>query len=128
MFFKKHKANRKYGTNFVPQINTPPPDAPPPQQPTRIVKDGGTRICHCEPQKNKPNAPRSQYGTNLIPPTVNMLRIITKDEFILRELKKCKAKRQDEIWETNSKGYNFCFLGANGEYYSVDYINKLLER
>lgn len=45
----------------------PPCPQPPP---TRIVKDGGTRIFNCEPPKgSKPKPPRRQYDTNFIPPT-----------------------------------------------------------
>lgn len=119
MFFKKHKSSK----------DVPPAKTQRIEPPTRIARDGGTRIFNCEPPKgSKPNPPRRQYGVSIIPPVVTMLRIITKDEFILRELKKCNPKRQQEIWQANSKGYNFCFLDASGEYYSVDYINKLLER
>lgn len=63
MFFKNHKSSKDISPAKTQKIEPPSPQPPP----RRIVKDGGTRICHCEPQKSKPNPPHRQYGSNFIP-------------------------------------------------------------
>ncbi|KHD34354.1 hypothetical protein NL50_17340 [Clostridium acetobutylicum] len=57
-------------------------------------------------------------------------KLVTRDEFILEYARRFYMNKEQtmESWEKISQGYNFCFIGMAGEYYSVSYINKLLER
>jgi|GEM_PF-2872011 hypothetical protein len=224
MFFKKHKSELPPIARFkFPSPQGEPPEDPPNQYgnksskdvppaktqriappcpqppPTRIVKDGGTRIFHCEPPKgSKPKPPRRQYGdigsidnseldiltkdnsiTNTaiklgqtlkaiqsesnseeLTATLEFLNtlekekewmketekamaaetlhgvkrkeynIITKDEYILSFNKRFGGDkgRATESFNNIAQGYNFIFELEPHHFYSVDYINKLLER
>lgn len=56
--------------------------------------------------------------------------IVTKDEYILNFVKRFggNKERATESFKNISQGYNFIFAIGDNQYYSVDYINKLLER
>jgi len=73
----------------------------------------------------KPTPPPCQYSNS-----GNKYKLVTKDEYILEHTTgRMPMKKENAIlsWESISKGYNFIFEVGNC-YYSVDYINKKLER
>lgn len=179
MFFKHKekkisKSEQKFN-NFMEEYKAQRFGTPQPP-PTRIVRDGGTRIFNCEPPKgSKPKPPRNQYGddnsiTNTpaklgkiletiqtgndlesLTAAMELLEIckerekesqkenktdtanyilVTRDEYLLNFIKKFGGNEEKAIESFNniSKGYNFVLAIDENHFYSVDYINKLLER
>lgn len=129
MFFKKN--NRKYGTNFIPPTNTPPPEDPPNQyggDEFPILPSSEWMIATmellkmCEEREKEPQKENKKDTTNYI--------LVTRDEYLLNFIKRFGGNEEKAIESFNniSKGYNFVLAIDENHFYSVDYINKLLER
>lgn len=72
----------------------------------------------------EPTPPPCQYSK------YNKYSIVTRDEFILNFIKEFNSSKEKAIesFENLSKGYNFVLAVGDNHFYSVDYINKSLER
>ncbi len=57
-------------------------------------------------------------------------KLVTKDEFILEYTAtfKCSKLHAIKVFNDISKGYNFVFEIDKYHFFSVEYVNKLLER
>lgn len=145
MLFKK--SNRKYGTNFIPPTNTPPPEAPPNQYgddnsiTNTAVKlgkildkmqngnDSETLIAAMELLEICKEREKEWQEDNKKDATKYHI-LVTRDEYLLNFIKRFGGNEEKAIESFNniSKGYNFVLAIDENHFYSVDYINKLLER
>ena len=55
------------------------------------------------------------------------LRIVTRDEYLLQH-PHLNKKAVNEEFNRVADGYNFIFRTETNNYYSIDYVNKLLEK